>query len=124
MATLPSRIEWSGKPLLAPFSWSEPREVLVRTDIFASGTYCGFQDKVFAVIALCPHHQFRLVTEFPKRFHEYVDTITNDRDEWLAWRVEASFVLRDLGRGHEATGHGPIWPLKNVDLADVRPTIN
>ncbi|MBS4004218.1 MAG: DUF5131 family protein [Afipia sp.] len=117
-------IEWSGDPLLAPFAWRASRDVLVPTDIFAPDVYQGFQDKLFAVMALCPQHRFRLVTDFPEKFHAYVDTITNDRSEWLTWRVEASFVLRDLGREHEATGHGPVWPLKNVALADFRRSLN
>lgn len=124
MTELSRTIEWSGEPLLAPFSWIESCEVLVSADIFTSDIYSVFQDKLFAVMALCPHHRFHLVTAFPERFHEHVHRITNDRDEWLTWRVEASFVLRDLGRDHEATGHGPIWPLKNVALADFRPALN
>lgn len=108
----------------ATIRWSASWDVLVLTDIFAPNVHQGFQDKIFAVMALCPQHQFRLVTDFPERFHAYVETITNDRDERLTWRVEASFVLRDLGRGHEATGHGPVWPLKNVALAGLRRYLN
>lgn len=69
-------------------------------------------------MALCPQHQFHLVTAYPERFHNYVRMIAEDRAEWLTWRVSASFVLRDLGRRDEAKGHGPIWPLKNVSLMD------
>lgn len=117
-------IEWPGRPLLAPFAWEPSDNVLVPTDIFGPNISEGFRDKVFAVMALCPQHEFRLVTDFPERFHAYVDTMTNNRAEWLTWRVEASFVLRELGRGHEAKGHGPVWPLKNVALADFKHALN
>lgn len=65
-------------------------------------------DKTFAVMALCPQHSFRLVSAFPQRFRNYVCKITADRDAWLMWRLEASFVLGSLGRSHEAKGHGPV----------------
>ena len=111
-------IEWTGKPDLAPFSWNEPLDVLVSTDVFKSDRYDLEVDGIFAVMALCPQHQFRLVTDFPERFRAYVQKITTDRMEWMTWRVEASFVLRRIGRAHEAKGHGPVWPLANVKLAD------
>ncbi|MFG1428900.1 DUF5131 family protein [Roseixanthobacter glucoisosaccharinicivorans] len=106
MTDATAAIEWSGRPLLAPFAWAEGRDVLVSADLFAPDIDQALHDKVFAVMALCPQHQFHLVTDFPERFQAYVHTITNDRSEWLTWRVEASFLLRDLDRGHEATGHG------------------
>lgn len=106
--------------MLAPFSWTERHDVLVSADFFASDQYQLTVDEPFAVMALCPQHQFHLVTDFPERFHDYVRTITHDRDEWLTWRVAASFVLRELGRSREATGHGPVWPLQNVALADFK----
>ena len=40
-----------------------------------------------------------------------------------AW-LEASFLLGSLGRSHEAKGHGPVWPLKNIALADFRSAVS
>ena len=113
--------DWPCEPVLAPFSWAEGRNVLVSKDVFASSRYHLTVDEVFAVMALCPQHQFHLVTDFPERYHSYVRTITEDEHEWLTWRVEASFVLSKLGRQREAKGHGPVWPLANVALTNVEP---
>lgn len=117
-------VEWSGQPLLAPFSWPQGHDVLVSTDLFDPEICDERLDKTFAVMALCPQHSFRLVSAFPQRFRNYVCKITADRDAWLMWRLEASFVLSSLGRSHEAKGHGPVWPLKNVALADFRSAAN
>lgn len=92
-------VEWTAKPLFAPFSWHEGRDVLVPIDIFAPNISEELQDKIFAVMALCPQHQFRLVTDFPDKFAAYVRKITEDHGEWLTWRVQAGFVLQDIGRG-------------------------
>ncbi len=124
MTHIANDIEWSGRPMLAPFSWKDRQQVLVSIDVFAPEVREAFQDRIFAVMALCQQHQFCLVTDFPERFDQYVRKIVEDRSEWLTWRVEASSVLHDLGRGHEATGHGPVWPLKNVGLADFRRSLN
>ncbi len=124
MTHRPAMIKWSGEPLLAPFSWAERHDFLVPDDIFARVQSPLFLDRLFAVMARCPQHQFRLVTAFPGRFHDYVRAITNDKGEWLTWRVTAADVLNRLGRGHEAKGHGPVWPLSNVALADVKPVLH
>lgn len=117
-------VEWTGEPLLAPFEWRNARDVLVSTDLFGDEISEEALDKTFAVMALCPRHSFRLVSSFPNRFRTYVCKITSDRDAWMNWRLEASFVLSSLGRQHEAKGHGPVWPLKNVKLADFRSEIS
>lgn len=111
--------EWSGKPLLAPFSWVAGQDVVVVTDLFEVEKDDLSLDESFAVMALCPQHRFRLRTAFPERYHNYVRTITEDHSEWLTWRMSASFVLSKLGRYREGTGHGPVWPLKNVELASL-----
>lgn len=111
--------EWSGESLGAPFSWEHGQDVLVVTDLFDSEYYHLFADEPFAVMAYCPQHRFRLKTAFPERFHSYVRTITKDRKLRLSWRMTACSVLEELGRWKDAIGHGPEWPLKNVELASL-----
>ncbi len=112
--------EWSGKPLLAPFSWDAGQSVILVTDLFAVVKDDLSLYDTFAVMALCPQHRFRLRTAFPDRYHDYVRTITEDDSERLHWLLCVSFVLNDLGRYLEAQkAIAPAWPLKNVELASL-----
>ncbi|TPL71407.1 DUF5131 family protein [Mesorhizobium sp. B2-3-15] len=108
-------VKWSCDVLLEPFSWRGPKTVRVQPDLFEPEIRNAWRDKVFAAMALCPQHRFWLRTAYPQVYGQYIEQIAHDRLEWLAWRVSASQVLRELGR-EEATGDGPAWPLANVDV--------
>jgi len=107
---------WDGKDVLEPFSWPQALVVLVTRDLFEPEVRGKFRDEVFASMALCPQHQFKLRTAHPREYRRYVDEIARDRGEYLAWRASAALILRRLDREGEATGPGPIWPLPNVAL--------
>jgi len=72
---------WTGKlatdekALLEPLSWRRPRRVFVNSmsDLFHEDLPLEFVDRVFAVMALCPQHQFQVLTKRPERAVEYFD---------------------------------------------------
>ncbi len=66
------------KTLAEPLRWKKPRKVFVcsMTDLFAEFVPFEFIDKVFAVMALCPQHQFQILTKRPERMAEYLETRT------------------------------------------------
>ncbi len=111
-------IVWSCRDILAPFRWAPGAVVRVAPDLFEPEVRGKFRDEVFAAMALCPKLRFELRTAHPRAYQEFVRVIAGDRSEYLAWRVSAATILRKLGRDHEATGPGPVWPLGNVVLAD------
>ena len=109
---------WNCKNMLEPFSWLIPRVAQVKQDLFEPEVREAWRDRVFATMALCPQHRFFVTTAYPRIYHDYVQTIANDRSEYVTWRVSASDVLNDLGLGHLATGEGPKWPLLNVEFIE------
>ena len=109
---------WNARDLLEPFSWSDATVVHVARDLFEPEIRGAVRDEVFATMALCRHHRFKLRTAYPEQYRRYVEEIAGSRDEYLAWRATAAMILRRLGRQDEAAGAGPQWPLINVELLD------
>ena len=64
------------KMLLQPLRWRRPRMIFVgsMTDLFADFVTDAMLDRIFAVMALCPHHTFQLLTKRPERMREYLTT--------------------------------------------------
>ncbi len=62
--------------LLLPLSWKKPQRVFVNSmsDLFHPGVPFEFIDKVFAVMALCPHLTFQVLTKRPQRMVQYFAT--------------------------------------------------
>jgi protein gp37 len=60
--------------LEAPLKWPEPRYVFVNSmsDTFHAGVPVGFLDRMFAVMALCPQHNFLVLTKRPERMQKYI----------------------------------------------------
>lgn len=72
---------WTGKMapapehvLLQPLRWRRPRRIFVNSmgDLFADGVPSDLVDRVFAVMALAPQHQYQLLSKRPDRMREYV----------------------------------------------------
>lgn len=61
--------------LTIPLGWRKPRLVFVNSmsDLFHRDVPFEFIDRVFAVMALCPHHTFQVLTKRPERMAEYLD---------------------------------------------------
>ena len=72
---------WTGKVALAPeavltkpLRWRRPRRIFVNSmgDLFKESVPDAWIDRVFAVMALAPQHQFQLLTKRSKRMREYM----------------------------------------------------
>jgi protein gp37 len=58
-----------------PLHWRKPRRVFVNSmsDLFHEDVPFEFIDRVFAVMALCPHHVFQVLTKRPEIAAKYDD---------------------------------------------------
>lgn len=107
------------KILLAPLSWRKPRMVFVcsMTDLFAKFVPDEWIDRIFAVMALCPHHTFQVLTKRPAKMRAWV---TQPRAlvkfvfelyvEYPRWPRSGRSMLKKI----VASPRG--WPLPNVWL--------
>ncbi|KKC24881.1 phage Gp37/Gp68 family protein [Sphingomonas sp. SRS2] len=70
---------WTGKVrfndewLMQPLRWTRPRRIFVvaHGDLFHEAVPDEWIDRVFAVMALCPHHQFQVLTKRADRMRAY-----------------------------------------------------
>jgi protein gp37 len=63
------------KALTQPLRWKAPRKIFVcsMTDLFASFVPDDLVDRMFAVMALAPHHTFQILTKRPDRMRTYIE---------------------------------------------------
>jgi protein gp37 len=101
---LPDRLDW-------PFKWRKPARIFVgnMSDLFHEDVPDEFIDRVFAVMALNPHHTFQVLTKRAERMVEYLTPGYDNRQH----EVEAA--VRRLSDGERHLRHDE-WPLKNVWL--------
>lgn len=87
--------------LTAPLRWKRARRIFVNSmgDLFHEAVPDDWIDKVFAIMARCPQHQFQVLTKRSKRMREYATIASDMGQHWLA--------LREVDE---------IWPLPNVWL--------
>ena len=117
--------------LTIPLSWRKPRRIFVNSesDLFHEDVPFEFVDRVWAVMALCPHHTFQVLTKRPERMAEYLAsrTAVDDSmrvDRMPQWYQVATAMLDEgaesLPRGAWQRGHDrmpdPTQPLPNVWL--------
>lgn len=117
--------------LAQPISWRRPRKVFVcaHGDLFAEGVPDEWIDRVFAAMALAPHHIFQVLTKRPERMREYLSR--NDvslLDRWSkafapgTFRMSSYELMARLSPfttpEHRALYHAayPVFPLPNVWL--------
>jgi protein gp37 len=115
---------WTGKTrfndkvLLDPIKWKRPRKIFVcaHGDLFHDSVPDEWIDKVFAVMALAPQHQFQVLTKRSKRMREYINAFDQRPD---AFGEALALVTRAAGL-QLADGLAVIedmhWPLPNVWL--------
>lgn len=111
---------WTGRVNLAddatltqPLRWSRPRRIFVNSmsDLFHEDVPDEWIDRIFAVMALCPQHQFQVLTKRAARMREYMTdpaTMANIYELManMAFGKAAKAELSALGS----------WPLPNVWL--------
>lgn len=97
------------KTLLEPLRWKKPRRIFVNSmgDLFHENVPDEWIDKAFAVMALCPQHQFQVLTKRAERMRDYVTRAGGGERFDGIWR--AQFDVKP------AYGHSCYdWPLPNV----------
>ena len=95
------------KMLTQPLRWEKPRKIFPcsMTDLFADFVPDEWIDKVFAVMALTPHHTHQILTKRTARMRQYCESVTLAR-----LMAAASSLPESLGpRAVPAQ-----WPLPNV----------
>jgi len=65
--TIPERLTW-------PLKWREPRRIFVcsQSDLFHPSVPFDFVDKAFAVMGMCRHHTFQVLTKHPGQLRQYL----------------------------------------------------
>lgn len=69
------------KTLLQPFKWKRPRKIFLgsMTDLFGDWVTDEQLDRIFAVMAICGHHTFQVLTKRPERMRAYVSAMNFQR---------------------------------------------
>jgi protein gp37 len=116
--------------LREPLTWRTPRKVFVcdMTDLFGPWVPDAFVDKVFAVMALTPHHTYQVLTKRPERMAAYLldDTLPGRLyrlvNDWLD-EGAAGFLGRYWNQAHNVTewrtDGDPTEPEWNLPLPEV-----
>ena len=122
------RLNWTGEVrclpdrLAQPLHWKRHRRIFVnsQSDLFHEAVPFEFIDQVFAVMALCPEHDFQVLTKRPDRMLRYAKRLNE-----LSPIERSLQIIGSQYRGHPAekmvmssiktenVGAFP-WPLRNV----------
>lgn len=98
--------------LTAPLHWRQPRMIFVNSmgDLFHESIPDEWIDRVFAVMALAPHHTFQVLTKRAERMREYVANCEVRLTDHLRiyWAPRDPWPLTFDGF--------KVWPLPNVWL--------
>lgn len=114
--------------LLDPLKWRKPQRIFVNSmsDVFHKDVPFEFIDKIFAVMALCPHLTFQVLTKRPERAAEYFEQFDYDAERIIesfssdVLEVISEPHIHDLGfRLHQTAvddyeSRFKHWPLPNV----------
>jgi protein gp37 len=107
--------QWTGvirtieKALTDPLHWRAPKRVFVNSmsDLFHEYVPDEFIERVFAVMALCPHHTFQVLTKRADRMRRWLQiNSTGGRIFHIAQQIDP----------HHIGARSGAWPLPNVWL--------
>jgi len=117
-------VRFAEHKIIEPLKWTKPRTVFVNSmgDLFHENVPDAWIDRVFAIMALCPHHTFIVLTKRAAGMQVYC---ANPRtpvriarvilDMAAAGTVKGSDALRPLrDRLLESDPEAVFWPLTNV----------
>lgn len=114
--------------LLEPLRWKRPRRIFVNSmsDLFHEAVPDEWIDRIFAVMALAPQHQFQVLTKRPERMRAYC---SDARTRYRIARYVVDFLIAkqvEVGENWPVESEGDIdlpddiklrsWPLSNVWL--------
>jgi protein gp37 len=112
--------------LTAPLRWKKPARIFVNSmsDLFHESVPDAWIDRVFAVMALCPHHTFQGLTKRSKRMRKYMQPARRDAwarcaEDFIGWGRLSCQQFAD--RSHIGPPGAKVsvfsqWPLPNVWL--------
>jgi protein gp37 len=108
------------KALTIPLKWREPRRVFVNSmsDQWHVDVPAEFTDRMFAVMALTPHHTYQILTKRPQRAANYLNDpqtlhrILNAGSAFWPLVKERNYPPGIVRRTDE--GVPILWPLPNV----------
>ena len=114
----PSGPRWTGKveliksKLTEPFHWKKPQRVFVNSmsDLFHEALPDESIDRVFAVMALCPHITFQILTKRPRRMLEWFKG--DGRARWEDHVYNRAYLMSTK----YSAAVPSTWPLLNVWL--------
>lgn len=104
-------LQWLDQPL----RWQRPRKIFVAAhgDLFHENVPVDWLDRLFAVMALCPRHDFQILTKRPRRMHDYI--VQFDGDEAMERVIDqARFIAGS--RGAEIVTNATMVALPNAWL--------
>jgi protein gp37 len=112
---------WTGEVRLneawldQPLRWRRPRRIFVcaHGDLFHESVPNAWIDRVFAVMALAPHHQFQVLTKRASTMRDYV-TGFGDDEHGAAWRTRGR--VQQAMRLVDGDAQLRQWPPPNVWL--------
>ena len=106
--------QWLDQPL----RWERPRTIFVcaHGDLFHESVPDEWIDRVFAVMALAPHHRFQVLTKRADRMREYLAQVATERD-MQRWASAACRAMQNIDNGWvDERLESVDWPLPNVWL--------
>lgn len=98
--------------LMKPLRWKKPRRIFVNSmsDLFHPAVPDAVIDRVFAVMALCPKHQFQVLTKRSDRMREYCTSRFGGWGEMhLADAIEALDGFKKDGGGEWGEPLPNVW---------------
>jgi protein gp37 len=109
------RVELIESKLTEPLHWKKPRRVFVNSmsDLFHEALSDNAIQEVFAVMALCPHIKFQVLTKRAQRMREWL--AHPHRVNFTAIRA-ANLASTHFDRYEQLTRAPYQWPLANVWL--------
>lgn len=136
VAQFTGEVRFNGEWLKQPLRWRKPMTIFVcsRGDLFHPDVPDEWISRVFAVMALAPHHFFRVLTKRPERMRDYMSDPRRSHklaraviDEFLCGTVPKGLLTNETWRSIwpidvEGDPEDPSdvflrhWPLPNVGL--------
>jgi len=118
----PTDVQTHDKRLDQPLRWKKPRMIFVNSmsDLFHEDIPFKFVDKVFAAMALTPHHTYQVLTKRPERMVEYLSQVTLERMALSVpkamWKISKQIANAAILGNKTLKRKRCSWPLPNVWL--------